>query len=128
MVPKRIEYLDLSLRIPPHLLEVARRWVEQFNDEGEEIVSPPKMKAGVLRINSQDLIQFLGFVDPEELSAIDLQRLKSLAKEQLQIGLGKVLHPDYRYHYQWCLAALENFEFGRFVASSVRPSGSEGAQ
>ena len=128
MQPRRIEYLDLSIRIPTHLGELAAKWVEQFNDEGEEIVTPPKMRKGFLRINSQDLIQFLGFVDPEELSTLDLQRIKALAKEQLQIGLGKSMNADYRYHYQWCLAALESFEFGRFIDPNVRPSGSEGAQ
>lgn len=114
MASRRVEHLDLSLRLPPHLLELTQQWIEQFTEEGEEIVTPPKIRKDVLRINSQDLIQFFGYVDPEKLTSLDLQRLKSLAKEQLELGLNKSLHADYRYHYQWCLAALENFEFGRF--------------
>lgn len=128
MKTRRVEYLDLSLRIPDHLQEHAQAWIQRFLDEGEEIVSPPKIRLGVLRINSQDLVQFLGFVDPETLTVMDLQRLKSNAKAQMEDLLRKSLHPDYRYHYQWCLAALKNFEFGRFVSEDVRPSGSEGAQ
>lgn len=114
MTSRRVEHLDLSLRLPPHLQDIVKQWMDQFTEEGEEIVTPPKIRRGVLRINSQDLIQFFGYVDPDKLTSLDLQRLKNMAKEQLELGLNKSLHADYRYHYQWCLAALENFEFGRF--------------
>lgn len=126
MSQRRVEHLDLSLRLPPHMKDLIETWLEQFLEEGEEIVTPPKIKKGLLRINSQDLIQFLGYIQPGELQPIDLQRIKTLAKDQLELSLNKSIHPEYRYHYQWCLAALENFELGRFHPDSARVSGSEG--
>lgn len=124
MKSRSVEHLDLSLRIPEHLMEQIQGWLDDFLTESEDVIKTPKMKSGALRMNSQDLIEFLGYVDPSQLSDVDQQRIKSLAKEQLQDNLNKAIRSEYRYHYQWCLAALQNFEWGRFINEEFRSSGS----
>ena len=72
-----------------------------------------EVKQDFLYINSDDFITFLGYVRTDEISEMELQRLKTRAKQELERLLFNSTVVEHQYHYKWCLAALQNFEIGR---------------
>lgn len=111
---KQVQHLDLALRIPPETDELFKQWLIDFEEGHDYVQVSPKLRGQTLKINSQDLIDFLGFIQPDEINAFHLRQFRKQVEDQLKAMLSKSLHPDYRYHYQWCLAALNNFDDGRF--------------
>jgi hypothetical protein len=112
---KVIDYLDLRITVPEKLAELVEKWLVDFTDKHDFIELAPRFKEGILRINSTDFIAFLGYVNPEELSEFELHRFRSLAGNELDQLLLKSLSIDQQSHYKWCLAALSNFEIGRYL-------------
>ena len=66
-------------------------------------------------INSTDLVALTGYIDPSRCSEIDLARFRNNAAEALEQQLVKSLALNNQAHYKWCLTALKNKEFGRFL-------------
>jgi hypothetical protein len=112
---KVIDYFDLKITFKADHKPDLENTINLYEHNYDYIKMTPKLRAQVLLLNSIDLIPFLGYLDHSQWSELDTQRLKSEIKGKLEDLLGKSLHADYRAHYQWCLAGLENFEWGRFV-------------
>lgn len=113
-----IEYYDLKIAIPDHLTDVTQSAIDEFEDHQDYIVLSPKLKNRVLKINSTDFIALLGFLDVSKISEMDLKRIQSEAESQMQQYVAKTVKADYRSHYQWCLAALKNLDWGRHKTGS----------
>ena len=110
---KTIDYPDLLIKIPPPLTAKFDEFIKAFVDTHLYVEVSPKIKDGMLIINSTDLIAFTGYIEPEALSELDLFRFKSAATKQLEQQLVKSLSLNNQAHYKWCLAQLKNLEFGR---------------
>lgn len=113
-----VDYYDLKISIPDHVVEVAQNAMEEFEEHHDYIVISPKLKNKLLKVNSTDFIALLGYLDVGHLSEIDLKRIQSDAEEQMQQYIAKTVNADYRSHYQWCLAALKNLDWGRHKTGS----------
>lgn len=114
---KQVEHLDLRISIPNNMIGNFENWLEDFHDHEDYVVTAPRLTNGVLRINSVDVVGFLGYLDPSVFSELELARLKKTLQQQLSHLQQKSLSPDFRYHYQWCLAAIENLPWGRHLDS-----------
>lgn len=108
-----ITYLDISISIPPALESDFAHFLEQFIENHLHIESIPKLREGVLHINSMDLIPFTGYIDSSKCNELDLYRFKSDVRKALEQQLLKSLSLAHQGHYKWCLAAFESKEFGR---------------
>jgi len=115
---KKIEYLDLALHLPPSTVNNIQAWLEKFTEDYDYMIMAPRLKEGLLKINSSDFIEFLGFWDPSALSDFESKKIKSAARDQMKRLLNKAVSSDIRYHYNWCLTALTNFKEGRRRQSS----------
>jgi hypothetical protein len=113
-----IDYLDLRINLSPKQHQLIKQTIQKFEDHYDHIKVSPKLRDEYLLINSYDLISFLGYLDMDSWSEIDLQRLKSEAKFKMQDLMNKAIHANYRAHYQWSLTALESFEWGRYLKES----------
>jgi hypothetical protein len=109
-----IDHLDLEIEIPEISLERFNRWLDDFVENHTHVEVKPKIKNSILLMNSNDLVAFMGYIDQEEISQIELYRFRSHVVRELERNLLKAVSLDSRSHYQWCLAALKNFELGRF--------------
>lgn len=118
MPGKRIEYLDLAISLPPQAEEQINNWLEEFMDEFDHLVVTPKISKGILKINSQDFVEFLGYWESGRLSDFEVRRIKAIAEDQLKRLLNKAISSDVRYHYNWCLTAMNNFKEGRHRQTS----------
>lgn len=114
---KTIDYPDLLIKIPPTVSEKFDSYIKDFVGSHLYVEVDPKIKDGVLLINSTDLIAFTGYIPPDELSELDLFRFKSAAAKQLEQQLLKSLSLSNQAHYKWCLAQLKNLDFGRNLAT-----------
>lgn len=108
-----VEHLDLSLRLTPALEKPMSDWLKVFHDQFDYPVMQPKIKGDHLMINSQDLIELIGYCDPQEVHELEWKRLEVEATEQLERLLQKAADPELRYHYQWCLTGLKSLKPGR---------------
>jgi hypothetical protein len=124
MNPRHIDYRDLQISVSDNLSPFLAVWIEEFNSSFENIIIEPRLRAGLLLINSFDLINFLGYADPSLVSEIDWKRFKKECERQMGMLLQKSIHPDRRYHYQWSLTALNQFLEGRYRAAASGESAS----
>ncbi len=113
-----IDYYDLKLPIPDHISDIIQTAVNEFEDHHDYIILSPKLKTKILKINSSDFIVFLGYLNVKLFSEIDLKRIQSEAENQMHQYITKTVNGDYRSHYQWCLAALKNLDWGRYKTGS----------
>lgn len=111
-----VEHLDLNIVVPPGLLDPLSETLQTYLETAEYVVITPRFKDNVLKINSKDFVDFSGFIDTKGLSEFEVQRFLVEVRKQLMDSLNKCFHPDLRYHYKWCLAALSSFPLGRHVA------------
>lgn len=112
---KVIDYLDLKISFLASQTEDLTQAVEDYEASYDYIKMTPKLRKSQLLINSNDLIPFLGYLQIGDWTQLDRRRLKTEIRSRLEDILQKALHAESRVHYQWCLAALENFEWGRFL-------------
>ena len=112
----QIDYLDLQLAVSPHQAEAIEKAIAVFDDQQLHIEVTPRLKKSYLLINSSDLVPFLGYLDPGELSEIDLKRLRKECAVKLEAQLNKSLSSSNQAHYKWCLAAIRSKAIGRFLA------------
>lgn len=110
-----IDYLDLSVSVSPTSQEALERVLDRLKDSYLHLEREPKLKDGTLVINSNDFIAFLGYLDPQELSELELRRLISSAEAAMDQCLLRSVSVDKQAHYKWCVAALKNFELGRYL-------------
>ncbi|MDC0357874.1 hypothetical protein OAO01_03590 [Oligoflexia bacterium] len=115
---KVIDYLDLSVVLPDRALELFQKWLDHFEEAHDFVERSPRLKNKTLLMNSTDLITFMGYVDPAELSEFEFFQFKNSVKQALEQLLLKSLSLDHQNHYKWCLAALNNLEVGRFLKNS----------
>lgn len=108
-----IDYLDIAIPIPAQLIETFTLWLEEFDNEYDYTVRSPRLKKDLLKINSSDLIAFLGYVQPDQLSEFESKKFMSDIKSQFEQNSNLTTSKDFRNHYQWCLAALNHFKWGR---------------
>lgn len=108
-----IEHLDLEIDFRPECLTTLKTWLTDFTDDYPYVTVQPKLRESYLMINSQDFVEFLAYVHPNEWDELTWARFRKTAEKQLEILLQKSVHPELRYHYQWCLAALGNLKDGR---------------
>ena len=120
---KVIDYFDLRLQFKAEHHADLKATIDDYEHYYDYIKMTPKLREQVLLINSNDLIPFLGYLDTNHWNELDKQRFKAEIRAKLEDLLGKALHPDFRAHYQWCLAGQENFEWGRFVNEQGERSG-----
>ncbi len=113
-----IDYLDLYIPVSPTAAESFARFIADFIENHLYIEINPKLKDGVLLINSTDLVAFTGYIDPEECFELDLFRFKTDSKKQLEQQLLKSLSLQNQAHYKWCLGAITSKEYGRFLDKS----------
>ncbi len=116
-----IDYPDMSLSLAGLPEAVFKLWLKQFLDEHDFVETNPRIRKGVLQINSTDFIAFLGYLEPEQLSEIELKRFMQIAKKEFERLLFNSTALDHRYHYQWCLAAMKNLPIGRRRAKKLLP-------
>ena len=110
-----IDYLDLSIPIPLTSQEALEHALKRMKDSYLHLEREPRVKDGTLAINSNDFIAFLGYLNPQDLSEIELRRLTSNAEAELDQQLLRSVSVDKRAHYKWCVAAMKNFQMGRFL-------------
>ena len=108
-----IDYLDLSIPVPSHLEGQFSEWMEVFEDEFDYVIRPPRLKKGLLKINSSDLIAFLGYIDPSQLTELESKRFLTDIQNVMQQLSNLTTSKEYHTHYQWCLTALNHFKWGR---------------
>ena len=108
-----VDYLDISIAVPENLKPHFQEWLELFEDEFDYIVRPPRLKKGVLKINSSDLITFLGFIEPEVMTELESKRFLTDIQKTMQQLSNLTTSKEYHTHYQWCLTALKHFKWGR---------------
>lgn len=113
-----ITYYDLKIPVPDHMTKMTQAAVNEFEDHHDYIVLSPKLKNKVLKVNSTDFIALLGYLEVSNFSEMDLKRIQSEAESQMQQYVAKTVNADYRSHYQWCLAALKNLDWGRHKTGS----------
>jgi len=118
-VKKTIDYLDLKIKIPKNLTKQFQGWLKQFEDHHDFIVTYPKLKNEILKINSTDIIPFLGYIDPSQLTELEQKRLERDISDQMGQYINKTTSSEYKSHYQWCLAALKNFPWGRHFENGL---------
>ncbi len=109
-----IDYADLVIGLSPSLSDVLEKACKRFCDEYPHYEVEPKMRGRTLYANSTDLIALLGYVNPEQLSALEQKRLMKKVHSALEQQLVKSLSTRHQAHYRWCLTALHNFDWGRF--------------
>ena len=114
---KTVDYLDLSLHLPPSIQPYIESCFTDFLENHLHIVISPRIKGDELLINSTDFIAFLGYVDSSRMSEFERHHFLQQAKRQMEQLLLKSLSRDYQHHYQWCLAALNNFSLGRYLSA-----------
>ena len=110
-----IDYLDLYLELSESQLAPIEYALEQFEDHYIHTQVAPRLKNGMLLINSSDLVPFLGYVNPESFNEMDRFRFRNEIKKKLEAQLSKSLSLDNQSHYKWCLAAANSKEMGRFL-------------
>ena len=110
-----IDYLDLYVAVSPSAMESFEKFLADFVDNHLYIEITPKLKDGVLLINSTDVVAFTGYIDPEQCIEMDLFRFKAELKKQLEQQLVKSLSLQNQSHYKWCLGAISNKDFGRYL-------------
>ncbi len=108
-----IDHLDIQISVPVERGPLFEQWLADFVDHHDYMVTPPKLRQQTLKINSTDLVDFLGFMAIDELTEIEKKRIELQIQTQMQQYIDKTLSPDFRSHYQWCLTAIKNFEWGR---------------
>jgi len=108
-----IDYLDVEMSLAGLPAAAFKKWLEQFVEEQKNVEGRPKIKQGFLQLNSTDLIAFLGCVDSETLSELELKRLAAAARREYERLLFNSVALDHQYHYKWCLAALKSLPIGR---------------
>ena len=84
-----IDYLDLYIAIPQAIQEVFSEFLADFIDNHIYIEIQPKLKEGVLLINSTDLVAFTGYIQPSRCNELDLFRFKAELKKQQEKLLTK---------------------------------------
>jgi len=89
--------------------EYFKHWLQTFIENN--CCFNPEIKGHVLYISSDDLIPFLSCVDISQISEMELYRFKIRTKQMLERLLLNALTPKKQYHFKWCLAALQNFQF-----------------
>lgn len=108
MKKDKVDSIDLELNLkglPVNIIQAAL----------EKMASGASVAGGVLRINSGDFIELLGYIDGNALSELEQQRLKTRAKAELERLLFNSIISSHRYHYKWCLAALNSLAIGRNI-------------
>lgn len=110
-----IDYLDLSIPVPSASQEALESALERMKDSYLHLEREPRMKDSTLTINSNDFIALLGYLDPQELSELELRRLTLNAQTELDQRLLRSVSVDKQAHYKWCIAAIKNFKPGRFL-------------
>ncbi|MGI6525508.1 MAG: hypothetical protein ACOX2O_09520 [Bdellovibrionota bacterium] len=110
---KTIDFSDMELDLSGLPEESIADTLTLLLKSGRYLTTRPEIQNGVLYINSEDFITFLGFVDPALISELELQRLKTRAKFEYKRLLFNAVIPKHRYHYKWCLTALNTLEVGR---------------
>ncbi len=116
-MPRRVEniaYLDLAIPVTANLHSSFEMWLGDFVEKHAVIEVPPKLRKNLLQINSTDLVAFLGYVDPQGFSEIELKRLRVDIKRQIERQLLKSLSLEHQAHYKWCLAAIKSLAWGRY--------------
>lgn len=113
MQNKSVEHLDLELQLSADVLPEFKRALDEFMHNFHYQVIAPKWMGDTLLINSKDFVELSGYIKKENLRDIDLARVKKLAEKQMKIWLQKSMQPGIRYHYNWCLTALNSFDWGR---------------
>ena len=118
-----ITHYDLQIRIDEtvqaSLVGELNKAIEIFDDEYDYKILTPRLKNGTLKINSADLVHVLGFFDENQVDQVSFARLQSQLKKQLEMQLNKTLDSEARYHYQWTITALKEFETGRYLEDRV---------
>ena len=112
---KPIDYIDLTIHVPDSAVPRFKQFFELFVEEYNHVEVTPRFKANKLHINSNDLIAFLGYVDPHRLSDFELERFRAEAMKELDQRLLRSLTLDHQAHYKWCMAAIKNFVVGRHL-------------
>ncbi len=102
----KVDYIDFELNLKGISESVIQAATEKF---------AATVTAGVLHINSGDFIELLGYIDPDKLSDLEKKRLKSRAKAELERLLFNSVISSHRYHYMWCLTALNSLALGRSI-------------
>ena len=108
-----IDHLDLDIDLSENLENHLKDWLVEFCHDYDYCRITPKIRHHHLKINSSDLIEFIGHCDPSSLSEFEWFGFKSKAREQMTSLLNMSLKSSHRYHYQWCLTALNSFVDGR---------------
>ena len=112
---KVIDYYDLKIHYKRDHQTDLERAIQSYENNYDYLKMTPKLRDQGLLINSNDLIPFLGHLDTSTWVELDIQRLKTEIRQKLGDLLGKAIHSEFRSHYQWCLTALETFQWGRFL-------------
>ena len=100
-----------------------RAALKRLKEEHDYVEIEPRLRKSVLQINSTDFIAYLGYLDTLLLNDIDLQRFKVRARQQLEQQLFKSISLDHRAHYKWCLAAIKNLNWGRYLKQKKKAVG-----
>lgn len=108
-----IDYLDVCIAIPKALEELFSEFLADFISNHLHIELTPKLRDGILNINSSDLVAFTGYIRPEKCNELDLYRFKQDARKAMEQQLLKTLSTHFQAHYKWCIAAITSKEFGR---------------
>lgn len=109
----QIDYLDICIGVPRALESEFSEFLADFISQHLHIECTPKIRDGLLNINSTDLIAFTGYINPEVCNELDLYRFKHDVRQAYEQQLVKSLSLAHQAHYKWCMAALETKPFGR---------------
>ena len=82
-----VDYYDLKIPIPDHVVEVASKALEEFEEHHDYIVLSPKLKNNLLKINSTDFIALLGY--------LEFVKQYVLVKTMYWLSLHKFLQPRF---------------------------------
>jgi hypothetical protein len=110
-----INFLDIRVLIPDSACYAFEQALHRFLESGIDFEREPKIVKGELRVHSLDLHSLLGFLDKSDTDEMSFKRSLSMIAKCLEGFEAKTLKKEMRAHYQWCLAALKNFEIGRHL-------------
>lgn len=123
---KTIDHLDLVIKLSEGIHQVVEHALDLFLSDSETIVAKPVLQrsqdACYLRINSFDLVNLLGYLNPDVLTELEQKRLFRSIEKVIAGQLGKTLNSSSDYHYKWCLTAIHNFEMGRHLPQALGDS------